>query len=569
MLTLKGKRMGYTDFVYIGTPESGISFDTAIDVVEELPKNSNYIVSNQENDAVEVFAPEIDWYLQHSSANTDVKTQVIKKLYEARSIIFDLSQDISYEVAVEKKLLAIDLYDDFLAKLDDAGFDLYHTSASNVVDIQGSIGNLSVSIKTAEGVTELLVDQIVLFRSIPHLMVRKGVCAFDQFAGEEAVIEHLLSHCGGYKYKNNTSYNANVCQYHERRDVFCGKCVEVCPTIAVTKDDELKHLSFSQVDCLACGGCVSVCPSGALDFTSMPRDAFYEVSRLYENNVALVCTAEYLLTIEQDLPEHVVPFIITGEKFLTELHLLTLLQQSGAQIIFYVDMLSRGTGESIELLNEIYQRKYAKKAVFACHSTEEVEAAINEACIIEGSRYGVNQYDMEKRAIFAARLNFVVGQEDLGQVATGEYVRYGHIEINEDACTLCMSCADSCNVGALYPDPNDNTLKFNASLCTTCGYCEASCAEKDCLSLHRDGIRLEKSFFRPQVMAKDELFACVECGKEFATTKAVMKIASVMAPIFGDDEIKKRTLYCCADCKPKVMLHEYAEERNSARGLNI
>ncbi len=31
-------------------------------------------------------------------------------------------------------------------------------------------------------------------------------------------------------------------------------------------------------------------------------------------------------------------------------------------------------------------------------------------------------------------------------------------------------------------------------------------------------------------MAKDELFACIECGKEFATKKAVEKIANLMKP---------------------------------------
>ena len=62
-------------------------------------------------------------------------------------------------------------------------------------------------------------------------------------------------------------------------------------------------------------------------------------------------------------------------------------------------------------------------------------------------------------------------------------------------------------------------------------------------------------------MAKDELFACTECGKEFATVKSVQKIATMMTPLFGNDDIKIRTLYCCAECKPKVMFKAHIESQ--------
>jgi len=67
-------------------------------------------------------------------------------------------------------------------------------------------------------------------------------------------------------------------------------------------------------------------------------------------------------------------------------------------------------------------------------------------------------------------------------------------------------------------------------------------------------------------MAKDELFKCVECGVEFATVKSIEKIASIMAPRFGDDQARIRALYCCADCKPKVTLQAYLNEQNNKKG---
>ena len=58
-------------------------------------------------------------------------------------------------------------------------------------------------------------------------------------------------------------------------------------------------------------------------------------------------------------------------------------------------------------------------------------------------------------------------------------------------------------------------------------------------------------------MAKDKPFDCVECRKECATTNAIEKIANMMGAIFAlSSETKKRTLYCCEDCKPKIMIKQ-------------
>ena len=124
-------------------------------------------------------------------------------------------------------------------------------------------------------------------------------------------------------------------------------------------------------------------------------------------------------------------------------------------------------------------------------------------------------------------------------------------------CTLCLSCVGACNVDALYANESDFTLRVNPSLCTACGYCEAVCPETDCLSIVYDELELNPTWFKESVLAQDKLFACVECGVEFATTKAIEKIAAIMEPIFAkQSSAKVRSLYCCSNCKPKVMIME-------------
>ena len=271
--------------------------------------------------------------------------------------------------------------------------------------------------------------------------------------------------------------------------------------------------------------------------------------------------------LEQELKnietkENVLPFCIDGEKFLHESTLLTLIQESGSQVIFYSDFLSKGTKDTIQILNDIFMKKYNKKAILLAMTQEELVQALEEVSFIENVKFSYNQDNERKREVFAIRLKHIVKEDDLGTIHTGEHIHYGKVLINQDTCTLCLACVGACNVDALTAHATDNTLRFNASVCTSCGFCEVTCPEKNCLTIEHDTMDLNPAWFSENVMATDTLFGCVECGKEFATTKAVEKIAAIMSPLFAMDPVKERTLYCCEDCKPKIMMQNYVDNKH-------
>jgi ferredoxin len=136
---------------------------------------------------------------------------------------------------------------------------------------------------------------------------------------------------------------------------------------------------------------------------------------------------------------------------------LTLLQESGSQVIFYSDFISKGTKDSISILNQIYQAKYKKDAIIIAMDEEELKHALQEVSKIEDSKYLVNHENAKKREIFAIRLAQIVGNDDLGIVKTGENVHYAQVKVKEDNCALCLSC-----VGAfdwICHDPQVSCLK--------------------------------------------------------------------------------------------------------------
>ena len=560
------------EFIYYNP--KGLDFPVSDEIlvttnVKDL-ENKSFLISNSDEVKSELTAKEIDFYINNSQDNLSEKIKNVSKLYEIAATKYDFAQDISYSQDISNQLLLIanskEDYENFIEKIDKNDFELFFINEDILKDISGHIGNLSVIVDDEGKDVTLNVSQIVWFDAKQMGLNQSGT--FDpNLSSIEEVIETLKLNINSYSYKKFTTYDQNICQYHGRREEICSKCEEVCPTVAITKDDKTKTLAFSQIDCHGCGGCVSVCPSGAIDYAPSNKEALYEMSKFYKETHPLIIPQKMNLdNLEVSLKENVLPFAIEGEKFLHEGSFLTLLQLSGSQVIFYSDFISKGTGDAIRIVNDIYQLKYAKDAILVAMNKEELKEALEKVSFVENSYFNFNQDSLKKREIFSHRLQKLVGNENLGEVKTGEHIHYGLVKVNEVNCTLCLVCVGACNVDALQADASDNTLRLNPSLCTSCGYCEVSCPEKDCLTIERDVIKLEPMWFKENILARDTLFACVECGKEFATTKSIEKIAAMMGPIFSNDPVKERSLYCCADCKPKIMMQSYFDQKN--QGLN-
>ncbi|MBU3013208.1 4Fe-4S binding protein [Poseidonibacter lekithochrous] len=556
------------EFIYYN--QKGLDFPISEEILVTTDinetKEKNFLISNTKEVESELNADEIDFYIKNSNDSVSAKIENVLKLYEIAATKYDFAQDISYEEEVSKQLLLVansqEEYEAFTNEIQADDFELFSVKEEIIKEISGHIGNLSVIVDDEGKDVTLNVSQIVWFDAKQIGLNQSGT--FDpNLSSVEEVVKTLKENINSYSYKKFTTYDHSICQYHERREEICSKCEEVCPTVAITKDDETKTLGFSQIDCHGCGGCVSVCPSGAIDYAPSNKESLFEMSKFYEETHPLIVPEKMnMSSLEVPLKENVLPFAIEGEKFLHEASFLTLLQISGSQVIFYSDFISKGSGDAIRIVNDIYQAKYGKDAILVAMTEEELIKALDEVSFIEGSQFNFNQDTLKKREIFSHRLQKIVGDEDLGEVKTGEHVHYGLVKVNEDKCTLCLVCVGACNVDALQADASDNTLRLNPSLCTSCGYCEVSCPETDCLTIERDVIKLEPTWFKESILAQDELFACVECGVEFATTKAVTKIANMMGPIFAHDPVKERSLYCCADCKPKIMMQNYYDQKN-------
>lgn len=549
------------EFIYYNKYEIDFPLNENIFIsnsVEEI-NSKNFLISNSKDVKAEFYASEIDFYIRNSKDDYGQKIKNVSKLYELNANKFDLAQDFPYKQKVSNSLMIIyedsNDYENFTKLLNKDDFEVYKVEEKLIQKVDGTIGEFKITVKSSDKEIVLETSQIVWFNQ-KLTKIKSGI--YDpNIVGLENSLNSIKSNLNGFDFKKTLLYNDTICQFHERKDEVCARCEEVCPTNAITKIVKDRHLVFSNVDCTSCGECISICPSGSLDYAELNRDSLYELSLFYKNTHPLILSSSLEIdSINVGLKDGVLPFYVNGDIF-DESTLLTFLQISGSQLIYFSKAISKATLESIRILNDIYQAKYNKDAIFFVQNDEELENAMKELSFVENSYYNFNQKEMKKREVFSKRLEFLVENEDLGVVKTGPHIHYGRVEVNEANCTLCLSCVGACNVDALFANEADFTLRVNPSICTACGYCEIVCPETDCLTINYDEIELKPNWFKESILATDKLFACIECGKEFATTKAIEKIAKLMAPIFAKHSAaKEKTLYCCDACKPKVMIQE-------------
>ena len=552
------------DFGFYSAGFSDVVLSDGIEICgdEEGAKNEEFIVANSPKLKAQIYAPQINFYIANTKDEPLVIAQNVDILYEAAAAAFDGALYSDHQKPVGKNvILACDEpREELVALLKQHGFKVIALSRDEIEFVYGEIGDLSVSISGKEGEFEVQSDFFLVCGAQAYQLRQSGCYEISGLKDGE-ILEILQSKSPVYRYRNSTIFDPAICQYQGRRNDLCAKCVEVCPTVAILKNDEKRELVFSHIDCIGCGECVSVCPSGALKFAPLPQSVFYEISKLYKGKIPLlIAEGEISSALKIELPCGVLPFGIFGSKQIDEVNLLSAMQESGSSVIVYGADAGEGTREAAELINGISRAIYGKDAVFLARNLAELQEALELVQSAQPWRLSINEQGLSKKEIFSKRVSAMVGEGSFGTVKSGERLRFGEVSINESSCTLCLSCVGACNTGALYADNSDNSIKFNASLCTTCNYCVLSCAEKDTMALNISGVRLAPEFFTYRMLAKDELFKCIECGKEFATTKAVMKIADMMGAHFSSEPEKMKTLFCCGDCKAKIMIKKQIED---------
>jgi ferredoxin len=75
---------------------------------------------------------------------------------------------------------------------------------------------------------------------------------------------------GGFDKPRYITFNENICAHSRSRITGCQRCLDLCPTGAITPAGN--HVAIDPHVCAGCGQCAAVCPTGAAAYALPPAD---------------------------------------------------------------------------------------------------------------------------------------------------------------------------------------------------------------------------------------------------------------------------------------------------------
>ncbi len=398
--------------------------------------------------------------------------------------------------------------------------------------------------------------------------------------GDPAAVQRALfdiaDMVGEYDKPRYVTYKAEICAHSRSRKTGCTRCLDVCPTGAITPDGDYVHID-PQI-CAGCGSCASVCPTGATSYQLPAGDSLFE--RLRELLAAyrkaggkratlLLHDGGYgsemiglMARLGRGLPAHVIPFPLNEITQVGLDFLAAAFAYGAGQLVFLADPKKRdemaGLAGQIGLAETLVSGLgYGGGRIHVIDDMDPdaVEAqlyglAAPEKPITPGSFLPLG--GKRNRAFLALRHLHEKAPEPVDILPLAPGAPFGRVKIDTEGCTLCLACVSACPTSALLDDENRPWLGFNEDACVQCGLCRNTCPEKVITLEPRLNFTTEA--MSAVTLNEEEPFECIRCGKPFGVRKSVERIAEQLAgkhSMFQDsgqiDRIKM-----CEDCRVTV-----------------
>lgn len=381
-----------------------------------------------------------------------------------------------------------------------------------------------------------------------------------------AVLEASQS-VGTFEKTLHVALDAQLCAHARAGRTGCTRCLDACPTGAIRPDGE--HVTVDPLICAGCGACSSLCPSGAIRYDAPPvADTFARIRTLAEAYAKAGGEAPRLLIHD---PEHGAEMISLAARFHRGLPADVIPLAVPALAAFgHAEMLAALAGGFAEVRVLLSPKADAEvigreAALAAAMSSPARIAVMDEA---DPEAFSDALYAARPPAPEVAPILALGDRRQVARLAARALNKgaeapmplpagapYGAVEVNTDACTLCLSCASLCPSGALGDNPDAPQLRFTEDACLQCGICASVCPE--------DAISLLPRFdptdaaLRPVVLHEEEPAECIRCGKEFGVKSTIEKIVAKLAgahPMFADPA-RADLIRMCDDCRVKAQFH--------------
>ena len=377
-------------------------------------------------------------------------------------------------------------------------------------------------------------------------------------------------------------FSADLCAHSRSRIVGCTRCLDLCPTGAITPAGD--HVAIDAAVCAGCGSCAAACPTGAASY-ALPAGqdllarlrtlvVTYQAAGgkhpviLFHDSAHGEPLIDAMARFGRGLPHNVLP-VCVNEIGQLGIEAWTAPIAWGACAVRALGPASRsshveGVTRTITIANLLTEALGYGPEACRLIQTEDPDALASELNLAVP--------DLERPAA-ASFLPVGTGRSllentmrELHQAAPGPVDRvplppaapFGGLDVDVDLCTLCLSCVSACPTGALADSEQQPALSFAESACVQCGLCAATCPE--------DAIALAPQLdFRAwnaprRVVKQEEPFNCIRCAAPFGTRSSVERVVAKLGGshwmFSGANAQRIDVVRMCDTCRVEAVMNE-------------
>ncbi|MDH3887017.1 MAG: 4Fe-4S binding protein [Gammaproteobacteria bacterium] len=453
--------------------------------------------------------------------------------------------------------------------------------SADVTELTGYLGMFRMRLAAAD--TDAVLDEITRGRQVFDIVIDLTTPALigselpppGYFApgADAAVLQQALEEVpalvGEFEKPQFFNYNASICVHGRSGMTACTRCIAACPT------DAIGSLGNSiEVDsglCQGAGSCATACPTGAISY-SYPRlsDSLNRLRAMlttYRDKggadpVVLFHDGEAgrdaVMDVAAQLPEYILPVELEELGSIGMDSWLSALAYGAAAVVLL------GTpGAPASVIREIRAQLEVAHALLGGigHDASVLSYTdLQDAHLVDSiSKIPKIRHKQpaafagldEKRTVIRLAVEHLFEQADsptrpLVTLPTG--APFGEVLLDQARCTLCMACVSQCPASALSAGDESPQLGFTEANCVQCGLCCRTCPE-DAIAISPRYLYDFTTRNSRRVLYEEEPFACIVCGKPFATRSIIENISKKMQAHAMFQGAALQRIKMCEDCR--------------------